>query len=195
MAEGIISASPGNSNVSIDGYTIGPSSFVPQGYSDASSNYNSNFLFPQFNAGAFNSISPDRVNTDVAINNSKSYEFYTGIIGLLLPDSLDVWIYLSAYATSVDGRPYNAITINRPWVPGQITSVSNSSVSFKRMYQEDIEFELAFYFSYTAEMTPLGIHVIFTPQKVKLTRVYGDNGNAPSSTISVQACVGAKIVY
>lgn len=44
-------------------------------------------------------------------------------------------------------------------------------------------------------MTPLGIHVIFTPQKVKLTRVYGDNGNAPSTTISVQANVGAKIVY
>ena len=93
MAEGIISVNPGSINDSIDGYRIGPSSFVPQGYSDASSNYNSNFLFPQLTIGGVNSIPPDRVNTDVAINNSKSYEFYTGIIGLLLPDSLDAVSY------------------------------------------------------------------------------------------------------
>ena len=195
MAEGIISANAGNSNDSIAGYTIGPSSFVPQGYSDASSNYNPNFLFPQFNAGTVKSISPDLVNTDVDIINSKSYEFYTGIIGLLLPDSLDVWIYLSGYTTSVAGRPYNNISITRPWNPGQITATSNAGISFKRLYQDDPEFDLMFYYSYTAEMTPFGIHVIFTPQKVRLTKVYDDNGNAPSATISVQACVGAKVVY
>ena len=195
MAEGIIATSAGRSNADITGYTIGPSSFVSKGYSQAPSNYNSNFLFPLLTVGNVNAISPDLVNTDVVINNSKSYELYTGLIGLLLPDTLDLWVTLSGYAPFSGLSTYHIISISRPWVPGQITSVSNSSVSFKRMYQKDIEFELAFYFSYTAEMTPLGIHVIFTPQKVKLTRVYGDNGNAPSTTISVQANVGAKIVY